>query len=547
MARGRKKGRESRSTPTIRQVSEESNTDSGAPHVKESRLDSPCDPLSPSNRSLKERITDYFAISPLKLDHNYVITPQQDRASSASPTMPQLLPQVVPRTPSPASDRTTPSMEDHDPPPHLLPLNHAPPNLLPLDLGPSCLDDHAPPIHEDHQTPPRSPHVNHDLSEDHAPPQLPHGDNAPRLEEDHASDRSEGDSGKENEAEDIIGWRGSRSSINSRGSRPRSGHLTTSNTGAVPKQTSKLFRERSQENGPLVDGKAVRVTRSNATKQPLTLNTADRLDNQDKINVADNNQDKIPRSPPTPHKIIKTNSNKMMSPANALQKLKISFTRTTPKKKSSTKGGKSTKRLGSSPDPKPPHANTKAGKMAAAAENSRKIPEYFQTRRSVRKPKSELLQEEKEKIEARLTASDDSGLGLEVQSFPDKGRGVVATRTFKKSEFVVEYSGEIVDLSEAKERETKYSMDVNKGCYMYYFKHKGKQYCIDATGESGRLGRLVNHSCKNPNMFTTVVMLGDQPRLILKALQDIPAGTELLYDYGDRDKESLKAHPWLLL
>ena len=71
---------------------------------------------------------------------------------------------------------------------------------------------------------------------------------------------------------------------------------------------------------------------------------------------------------------------------------------------------------------------------------------------------------------------DDSGRGLEVQSFPDKGRGVVATRHFKKGEFVVEYSGEIVDLSEAKAREAKYSLDVNNGCYLYYFKHKGKHY-----------------------------------------------------------------------
>ena len=43
-----------------------------------------------------------------------------------------------------------------------------------------------------------------------------------------------------------------------------------------------------------------------------------------------------------------------------------------------------------------------------------------------------------------------------------KGRDVVETRNFEKSEFVV-------DQGEAKERETKYSMDVDKGCYMYSF------------------------------------------------------------------------------
>ena len=70
---------------------------------------------------------------------------------------------------------------------------------------------------------------------------------------------------------------------------------------------------------------------------------------------------------------------------------------------------------------------------------------------------------------------------------------------------------------------------------------------IDATSESGRLGRLVNHSRLNPNLLTKVVTFKDIPRLILVARDDITAGTELLYDYGDRSKESLAAHPWLAL
>ena len=70
-------------------------------------------------------------------------------------------------------------------------------------------------------------------------------------------------------------------------------------------------------------------------------------------------------------------------------------------------------------------------------------------------------------------------------------------------------------------------------------------FSIDATAESGRLGRLVNHSRLAPNCQTKVVMVRDVPRLILIAKTDIEPGTELLYDYGDRSKESLKAHPWL--
>ena len=82
---------------------------------------------------------------------------------------------------------------------------------------------------------------------------------------------------------------------------------------------------------------------------------------------------------------------------------------------------------------------------------------------------------------------------------------------------------------------------------MYYFKHKGVQHCIDATSETGRFGRLVNHSRVSPNCVTKVFMLGNTPKLILVAKLDMVAGTEVLYDYGDKNKESVKAHPWLCL
>ena len=72
-------------------------------------------------------------------------------------------------------------------------------------------------------------------------------------------------------------------------------------------------------------------------------------------------------------------------------------------------------------------------------------------------------------------------------------------------------------------------------------------FSIDATAESGRLGRLVNHSRVTPNMQTKVVIVKDTPRLLLVAKKDIEPGTELLYDYGDRSKESLLCHPWLAL
>lgn len=72
-------------------------------------------------------------------------------------------------------------------------------------------------------------------------------------------------------------------------------------------------------------------------------------------------------------------------------------------------------------------------------------------------------------------------------------------------------------------------------------------YCfsVDATAESTRLGRLVNHSRTSGNLLPKIIEVKDRPRLLLVAKVDILPGEELLYDYGDRSKVSLKHHPWL--
>lgn len=69
-------------------------------------------------------------------------------------------------------------------------------------------------------------------------------------------------------------------------------------------------------------------------------------------------------------------------------------------------------------------------------------------------------------------------------------------------------------------------------------------HSIDATAETGKLGRLVNHS-RNGNLTTKTVPIGKTPHLVLIAKEDLPEGTEVTYDYGDRSKESLQHHPWL--
>ena len=70
-------------------------------------------------------------------------------------------------------------------------------------------------------------------------------------------------------------------------------------------------------------------------------------------------------------------------------------------------------------------------------------------------------------------------------------------------------------------------------------------FSVDATAESRNLGRLVNHSRLRANLHAEVITVLGGPRIILHAKHNIKAGTELLLDYGDRNKDSLEQYPWL--
>lgn len=186
----------------------------------------------------------------------------------------------------------------------------------------------------------------------------------------------------------------------------------------------------------------------------------------------------------------------------------------------------------------------KPTRRKAQAKNSpnRKVTDYFPVRRSNRKSKTELETEEKKRIDELIKTGKEEGMKIDIIS--GKGRGVVATRDFQRGEYVVEYHGDLIEITDAKKREVLYAQDSSTGCYMYYFQHLNKTYCVDATKESNRLGRLVNHS-KTGNCHTKLHNINNVPHLILIASRDIKASEELLYDYGDRSKSSIEAHPWL--
>lgn len=126
-----------------------------------------------------------------------------------------------------------------------------------------------------------------------------------------------------------------------------------------------------------------------------------------------------------------------------------------------------------------------------------------------------------------------------------KGRfGVFARRHIRKGAFVCEYAGDLIDRKEAERRDIIYELK-SKGSYMFYFNWSNRCYCLDATEPTKRLGRLVNHSRKRPNCKMEIFPHKNKPYLILTAIRDIEPNEELLYDYGERNKEAIKANPWL--
>lgn len=68
---------------------------------------------------------------------------------------------------------------------------------------------------------------------------------------------------------------------------------------------------------------------------------------------------------------------------------------------------------------------------------------------------------------------------------------------------------------------------------------------VDATKETDRLGRLVNHSKNHYNAVSKLIPVHGRPHLVLMASRDIGISEEVLYDYGDHSKNSIQAHPWL--
>ncbi|KAJ8253418.1 hypothetical protein GJAV_G00212730 [Gymnothorax javanicus] len=114
-----------------------------------------------------------------------------------------------------------------------------------------------------------------------------------------------------------------------------------------------------------------------------------------------------------------------------------------------------------------------------------------------------------------------------------KGRGLFATASFGKNDFVVEYRGELINCEESERRSKVYHPAVR--VFMFDFLWHGKQWSIDAGIEDGSLGRLVNDNHISPNCKIKRIVVEGKLHLRIFAIKDISPGEEITYNYGNAD------------
>ncbi|XP_077103748.1 histone-lysine N-methyltransferase, H3 lysine-36 specific [Siphateles boraxobius] len=108
-----------------------------------------------------------------------------------------------------------------------------------------------------------------------------------------------------------------------------------------------------------------------------------------------------------------------------------------------------------------------------------------------------------------------------------RGWGLRSVSDIKKGAFVNEYVGEVIDEEECRAR-IKHAQE-NDICN-FYMLTLDKDRIIDA-GPKGNQARFMNHSCQ-PNCETQKWTVNGDTRVGLFALEDIPTGVELTFNYN---------------
>jgi hypothetical protein len=79
----------------------------------------------------------------------------------------------------------------------------------------------------------------------------------------------------------------------------------------------------------------------------------------------------------------------------------------------------------------------------------------------------------------------------------------------------------VVNKEEAEISVEKYLQTEAKNFYQYYCSYKNQKPCVNGQAESGKIGRLLNHSKQLPNCIAKLIEIENSPRIIIFALKDI--------------------------
>ncbi|GAB7361042.1 hypothetical protein MBLNU230_g1082t1 [Neophaeotheca triangularis] len=135
---------------------------------------------------------------------------------------------------------------------------------------------------------------------------------------------------------------------------------------------------------------------------------------------------------------------------------------------------------------------------------------------------------------------------LTIFKTPNRGWGVRCEEELLAGEFIDVYLGEVISNAEASSRET--DAGILKGSYLYSLDKftdevdgLTKDTCHVVDGQyMGNVGRFINHSCV-PNVRQHTVSYNKNDfwvyDLAFFAIERIPKGSELVFDYADRDDE----------
>lgn len=108
----------------------------------------------------------------------------------------------------------------------------------------------------------------------------------------------------------------------------------------------------------------------------------------------------------------------------------------------------------------------------------------------------------------------------------NRGWGLKCLEDIKEGHFIIEYVGDLID-----ERECERRIEEKQACgdNNFYFCILDSTRIIDA-GPKGNYSRFLNHSCE-PNCETQKWIVNGDARVGIFAKKDIPAGSELTFDY----------------